>query len=78
MSVTKKKIDEVEIEIDRLLKRISELRETRHEDSKITPSDNLDYDGLPYMINYLAHTGAIKRASMDLTRALARLRSSKD
>jgi hypothetical protein len=70
------KIQEVEAEIERFQKIVFRLRELRSKGRLY--SEYLDEDGLPYLNDFPAETGAIRRASMDLTRVLARLRSSKD
>ena len=57
-------IEEVEIEIARLSKRIDSLWESISEKDR---EKNRLY-------SYGRHTGAIRRASLDLTRALARMR----
>lgn len=58
--VTKEKMDKVSDEMNRLKGAMRELRVRLAEDN--------------FPAHWPAHTGAIKRASMDLTRALAELR----
>lgn len=87
MAITVQKIEAVEVEIERFREKVARLRELRLQESKGISREGkkgtlrpeyLDEDGLPYLSDFPAQTGAIRRASMDLTRALARLRSSKD
>lgn len=58
----KEKVRNVEIELDRMSKAIKELK-------RMQPADATFYDSGQY-------TAAVRRASMDLSRALARLRKS--
>lgn len=60
--MTQDSLQEVKAECQRLLSRIEALESVRTEN---TPWISCYYN---------AHTGAIRRSSMDLTRALARLR----
>ena len=57
-------IEEVEIEIARLSKRIDSLWESISEKDR---ENN-------WLATYGRHTGAIRRASLDLSRALAKMR----
>ena len=69
------RIDEVEAECNRLLLRIEEYRTASE---KLKAEANLYRANNPgssfYIQDLPAHTGAIRRASMDLTRALAKMR----
>lgn len=73
MAITVQKIEAVEVEIERFLERVSRLRELM-----VQVSRGDDREGWRGEIYPSSETGAIRRASMDLTRSLARLRSSKD
>jgi hypothetical protein len=61
MAITETKLREVEQEMARLTIRIIELREA---------TNSCEYPWSP------KETGAVRRASLDLTRALAKLRSA--
>ena len=72
-------VNEVEVECSRVIKRIEELRERiRVEDADFKkrkaarPDDKYVYHFDPF--TGCAETGALKRASMDLSRALVKLR----
>lgn len=71
------KIDKVERELNRLQDAIREARKAHTENSSLTAalsSEEYAFRFNPKNLDSPKHTGALKRASMDLTRALADLR----
>lgn len=69
MSVTTKKLDAIQVEIDRYQRAVNDLYVCRQADKRGRGSDL-------YLAGYPRETGAIKRASMDLSRALVKVRKS--
>lgn len=78
MAITIDKLQLVMTEIRRLERAISELRKQMTYKEK-NPEFEIwtDKDGYPCLDQFPAQTGSVRRASMDLTRALAVLRNSK-
>jgi hypothetical protein len=66
--VTLAKLKEVEVEIKRYQKRVNELKKVMSRDKNC----------MIFISGISLETAAVKRASMDLSRALTKLRSSKD
>ena len=52
-------------------KAIAEAKRFLNEAAKVKVDRNLPY---PHVVEYTAETGSVKRASLDLTRALAKMR----
>lgn len=78
MSIQRKKIDAVKAEAQRLLQRIDELERCAGWDNFDTPGVRANHrtakPGPNDVFNYGQHTAAVKRASMDLSRALVPIR----
>jgi hypothetical protein len=69
------KIDEVEAECNRLLLRIEEYNTAKEKQKQERAAyQEAHPEARFYTPDLPAHTGAIRRASMDLTRALAKMR----
>jgi len=69
VSVTTKNLDAIQVEIDRYQRAVNDLYARLQADKK-------DRGSNPYLAYYPRETGAIRRALMDLSRALVKVRKS--
>ncbi|MBU2007447.1 MAG: hypothetical protein KKF08_18920 [Gammaproteobacteria bacterium] len=74
--MTHEMLAEVKVEVQRLLERIEALENSIKEAETNAKTCNVTNYKKTNLFWYPMETGAIRRASMDLTRALARLRRS--